>query len=104
MPSPQLLAYFFAGALTANFVPHFVAGVSGREFPTPFASPPFQGTSSSRVNILYGLGNLAVAHALLWRLGDFDPRSGPHAGVFGLGLAAMSLLIARSLTHLQKAV
>jgi hypothetical protein len=37
--------------------------VQGRTFPTPFASPPFRGRSSSRVNVLYGLGNLAVAVA-----------------------------------------
>jgi len=34
------VAYFFAGAFLVNAVPHFVNGVSGRSFPTPFASPP----------------------------------------------------------------
>jgi hypothetical protein len=95
-------AYFFGGAFLANFVPHFVSGVLGRTFPTPFASPPFRGLSSSRVNVLYGLCNLAVAYALLVRVGDFDPRSAGHAGVFGLGLAAMSLLITRSLARLRQ--
>ena len=96
-------AYFFAGAFFANFVPHFVSGVLGRAFPTPFASPPFRGLSSSRVNVLYGLCNLAVAYALLLHVGDFEPRSALHAGAFGLGLAVMSLLITRSLAHLQGA-
>jgi hypothetical protein len=32
----------FALAFSANFVPHFVSGVLGRTFPTPFASPPFR--------------------------------------------------------------
>jgi hypothetical protein len=95
-------AHFFGGAFFANFVPHFVSGVLGRTFPTPFASPPFRGLSSSRVNVLYALCNLAVAYALLFRLGDFDPRSALHAGVFGLGLAAMSLLITRSLARLRQ--
>ncbi len=94
-------AYFFAGAFFANFVPHFVSGVLGRTFPTPFASPPFRGPSSPGVNVLYGLCNLAVAYALLLRVGDFEPRSPAHAGAFGLGLAAMSLLITRSLARLQ---
>src|SRR5262252_3988526 len=98
----HFLAYFFAGAFSANFVPHFVSGVLGRMFPTPFASPPFRGPSSSRVNVLYGLGNLAVAYALLSRVGDFESRSVLHVGVFGLGLAAMSLLITRSLARLQR--
>jgi hypothetical protein len=103
MPWFHFIAYFFAGAFCANFVPHFVSGVLGRTFPTPFASPPFRGQSSSRVNVLYGLCNLAVAYALLSRVGDFDPRSALHAGTFGLGLAAMSLVITRSLARLQSA-
>jgi hypothetical protein len=98
----HLVAYFFAGVFFANFVPHFVSGVLGRTFPTPFASPPFRGQSSSRVNVLYGLGNLAVAYALLSRVGDFDPRSAPQAGAFALGLAAWSLMITRSLARLQR--
>ena len=99
----HLAAYFFAGAFLANFVPHFVSGVLGRALQSPFASPPFRGPSSPRVNVLYGLCNLAVAYALLLRVGDFEPRSGLHAGAFGLGLAGMSLLITRSLARLQKA-
>ncbi len=95
-------AYFFAGVFFANFVPHFVSGVLGRTFPTPFASPPFRGSSSPRVNVLYGLCNLAVAYALLLRVGDFDLRSALHAGAFGLGLAAMALFITRSLARLQR--
>src|SRR5205809_5844562 len=101
MPWLHLLAYFFGGAFSANFVPHFVSGVLGRTLPTPFASPPFRGPSSPRVNVLYGLCNLAVAYALLSRVGDFEPRSALHAGAFGLGLAAMSLFITRSLARLQ---
>lgn len=102
MPWCQLLAYFLSGAFFANSAPHFVSGVLGRTFPTPFASPPFRGLSSSRVNVLYGLGNLAVAYALLMHVGDFEPRSALHAGAVGLGLAAMSLLITRSLARLQR--
>jgi hypothetical protein len=98
----HFVGYFFAGAFFANFVPHFVSGVLGRTFPTPFASPPFRGLSSSRVNVLYGLFNLAVAYTLLVRVGDFEPRSTLHAGTFGLGLAAMSLFITRSLARLQR--
>jgi hypothetical protein len=96
-------AYFFAGAFFANVVPHFVSGVLGRTFPTPFASPPFRGRSSPRVNVLYAMCNLAVAYVLLLRIGEFEPRSSLHAAAFGLGLAAMSLLITRSLARLQKA-
>ncbi|MBX3233418.1 MAG: hypothetical protein KIT84_37605 [Labilithrix sp.] len=99
----HLVAHSFSGAFSANFVPHFVSGVLGRTFPTPFASPPFRGQSSSGVNVLYGLGNLGVAYALLMRVGDFEPRNAVDAGAFGLGLAAWSLLITRSLARIQQA-
>lgn len=99
----HLPAYFFGGVLFANFVPHFVSGVLGRAFPTPFASPPFRGQSPSHVNVLYGLCNLAFAYTLLSRVGAFEPRNALHAGVFGLGLAAWSLLITRSLARIDKA-
>jgi hypothetical protein len=95
-------AYFFAGAFSANFVPHFVSGVLGRTFPTPFASPPFRGQSSPPVNVLYALFNLAVAYALLLHVGSFDPRSILHAVTFALGLGVMSLLITRSLARIQR--
>jgi hypothetical protein len=99
----HFVAFFFAGTFCANFVPHFVSGVLGRTFPTPFASPPFRGPSSARVNVLYGLCNLTAAYALLLHVGDFAPHRTSHAAVFGLGLAAMSLFIARSLARLQSA-
>lgn len=94
-------AYFFAGAVSANFVPHFVSGVLGRKFPTPFASPPFRGLSSARANVLYALLNLAIAYALISRVGDFELRNAIHAGAFGLGLGAWALMITRSLARLQ---
>jgi hypothetical protein len=102
MPWSHLPAYFFAGACLANFVPHFVSGVLGRALPTPFASPPFRGLSSARVNVLWGLSNLAVAYALLSRVGDFEARRVLHAGALGLGLTAMSLLTARSLERFHR--
>ncbi len=98
----HFLAYFFAGAFLTNFVPHFVSGVLGRTFPTPFASPPFRGQSSSRVNVLYGMCNLAVAYALLLHVGSFDARNASHAVTFGLGLTSWALMITRSLAQLQK--
>ncbi len=59
------VAAVFAGAFLANTVPHLVNGVSGNEFPTPFASPPGEGFSSPVVNVLWALGNLVVGYILL---------------------------------------
>src|SRR5580693_4391586 len=62
------IACFFAGAFLANFVPHFVHGISGDRFPTPFAHPPGKGLSSSTVNVVWALFNLVVGY-MLFRLG-----------------------------------
>ena len=43
MPWYDYAAYFFAGAFLANSIPHFVQGVCGNQFQSPFASPPGRG-------------------------------------------------------------
>ena len=97
----DVAAYFFGGAFLANFAPHFIAGVSGRPFHLPFATPPFRGLSSPAVNILWGLFNLAVAYALLEVVGSFDLRRVAHAAISGAGFGFASLNIAWSLGRMQ---
>ena len=65
------LLQFVAGLFLANGVPHFVQGISGNWFQTPFASPPGVGESSPVVNVLWGFLNLAVGFALLF---EFAPK------------------------------
>ena len=55
LPWYIFLLQFVAGLFLANGVPHFVQGISGHSFPTPFASPPGVGESSPIVNVLVGL-------------------------------------------------
>ena len=88
------LAYFFGGAFLANAVPHWVSGVMGRAFQSPFAKPPGEGLSSSRVNVLWGFFNLSVGYALICRVGSFDPRSTAQVAVAGAGVLVMSLFMA----------
>jgi hypothetical protein len=64
MPWYFYLLEFLGGALLANGLPHFVQGISGKPFPTPFAKPPGVGNSSPVVNVLWGFGNW-VAGVLL---------------------------------------
>jgi hypothetical protein len=90
------LAYFFGGALLANAVPHFVAGVMGRPFQSPFAKPPGQGLSSSTVNVVWGFFNMAVGYVLVCRVGEFDLRSTEHVVAAGLGVFLMGLMAART--------
>jgi hypothetical protein len=65
------VAYFFGGMFLVNAVPHFVAGVMGRKFPSPFASPPGKGESSPMVNVLWGAFNLVIGYLLVFHVGDF---------------------------------
>src|ERR1700722_3253761 len=58
------IACFFAGAILANFVPHFVHGISGDRFPTPFARPRGKGLSSPTVNVAWALVNLIIGYVL----------------------------------------
>jgi hypothetical protein len=101
MPWHDVVANFFGGAFLANFVPHFVAGVSGRAFPSPFAKPPFRGLSSPAVNVLWGLFNLAVAYALLVVAGSFELRRVAAVAISAVGFGLASVALARSLSRLQ---
>lgn len=96
-------AYFFGGAFLANFVPHFVAGVSGKQFYSPFAKPPFRGLSSPVVNILWGLCNLAVAYSLLVIVGNLELRHVPSVAIFAAGFGLAAVGIAGSVGRLQRA-
>jgi hypothetical protein len=76
-------------------VPHFVQGISGHWFQTPFASPPGVGESSPVVNVLWGFLNLAVGFVLLFA---FAPKGADvivEWGFVGLGALLIALFCAR---------
>jgi hypothetical protein len=91
----HLLSWFFGGVFFANAVPHFVSGVTGRAFQTPFAKPPGQGLSSSTVNVCWGMFNGLAGYFLLFRVGDFDLKSTLDVAVIGLVALLISLFAAR---------
>jgi hypothetical protein len=88
------VAYFFGGAFLVNAIPHFVSGVTGHPFQSPFATPPGQGLSTATVNVLWGYFNLVIAYLLLCRVGKFDLRRTIHVVVAGLGGLLMALMLA----------
>ena len=89
------LSYFFGGAFLANAVPHFVSGVMGHPFQSPFAKPPGEGLSSSTVNMLWGFLNLVMGYVLVCRVGCFDWRANDQVAAAGLGGLLMGLMLAR---------
>jgi hypothetical protein len=70
------LAYFFGGAFVANAIPHFVMGVTGHPFQSPFATPPGEGLSSALINVLWGFFSAVVGYVLLARVGNYGPTLG----------------------------
>jgi hypothetical protein len=92
------LACFAGGAFLANGVPHFVAGISGKEFHSPFAKPPGKGYSSAVVNVIWGFINLVIAFILLKLAGAFDLAFSWKTLLIGLGalITALSLAVAFS--------
>jgi hypothetical protein len=66
MPWYFYIAHFFAALFAANCIPHFVNGISGRMFVSPFGKPPGRGESSAVSNVLWGGGNMIVAFLLIW--------------------------------------
>lgn len=96
------LAYFLGGAFLGNFVPHFVNGISGRRFPTPFSKPPGKGLSSPLVNVLWGILNLVIAYLLIFRVRYFDIRQLTDAGMVGIGILFISVQLARSFGRLNQ--
>jgi hypothetical protein len=95
MSGLHYIAYFFGGAFLCNAIPHFVSGVMGHPFQSPFAKPPGQGLSSSTVNVLWGAFNFAVAYVLICRIGEFNSRSTIQVMILGLGVLLMGLMGAR---------
>ncbi len=95
MPWYDYVSYFFGGAFLANAVPHFVSGMMGRAFQSPFAKPPGEGLSSSTVNVVWGWFNLAVGYLLICQVGAFDLRDAVDAAVAGAGVLLMGAMMAR---------
>ena len=88
----QYLACFFAGAFCANTVPHFVHGVSGDKFPTPFAKPPGEGLSSPTVNVVWSLFNIVIGYLLI-RAGGISCGEPLTMALFLAGIAFISIVL-----------
>jgi hypothetical protein len=86
------ISCFFAGMFMANFVPHFIHGVSGDSFPTPFANPPGKGLSSPTINVLWGLLNLVIGY-FLYRGGKITNSRMFTVFLFFAGIVTMSVML-----------
>jgi len=83
---------FFAGMFLANAVPHFVHGISGDRFPTPFAYPRGKGLSSPTVNVVWALFNLIIGY-ILFRVGKVSSGDDSALVIFFAGIVVMSTML-----------
>lgn len=95
MPWYFYLLEFFAGALLTNGVPHFVWGVSGEPFQSPFAKPPGIGESSPLSNTLWGFGNFVGGILLLHHF--WPAGSCPACGWAAVGAGSLLMGVQLSL-------
>jgi hypothetical protein len=84
-------ACLLAGILLTNAVPHFVHGISGDSFPTPFANPPGKGLSSPLLNVLWALANLLIGYILL-RIGKVSRTNKWSLLAFFAGVVSLSIM------------
>ena len=85
------IAGFFAGAFLTNVVPHFVNGISGNAFPTPFSYPPGKGLSPPLTNVLWALFNLLAGY-LLFRVSKINSKSKLGLFIFFVGMILISII------------
>ncbi len=88
----HFVACFFAGVFIANFFPHYVQGISGNSFPSPFSDPPGKGLSSPLVNIIWAIINFIIGYFLL-QFGKVAKENKWNLLVFFIGAVSMSILL-----------
>ena len=101
MPWYQYVAILFSGLFLSNSVPHFVMGICGNKFPTPFAKPPGKGLSSAPVNVMWGLFNMIIGY-LLFIVAPIDSAHPVNVVVFFAGVAAMATMLGVHFQHKDK--
>lgn len=88
------LSAFWAGAFLTNFAPHFISGIMGNRFPTPFAKPSGKGLSSPTTNVLWSLFNLLAGY-LLFRAAKISADDNLSLISFFAGIVLLSLFCSK---------
>jgi len=88
---------FLSGMFLFNAIPHFINGISGNDFPTPFADPPGKGLSSPELNVAWAILNFAVGY-LLARPSVLKNKTTTNVVLFLIGAIAISLMLSMAFT------
>ena len=92
---------FLAGLFLANAVPHFVHGISGDRFPTPFSKPHGKGLSSSTVNVVWALFNIIIGY-VLYHLSKTSAQNIFSLIVMFIGVACIAIFSSRQFSNKDK--
>jgi hypothetical protein len=90
LPWIAYIAHFIAAAFLTNGIPHFVNGVSGRRFRTPFAMP-----SSPTANVVWGWANFLIAFLLFANVGPLYIGTPGDTIFVAAGMLLTGILLAR---------
>jgi hypothetical protein len=82
----------------ANAIPHFIKGISGDKFPTPFSKPPGKGLSSPTVNVLWALLNLVIGYLFYWA-GKISEGNVWALVIFFIGIAVISIFSSKAFAN-----
>lgn len=86
------------GVFLVNSLPHFIHGISGDFFPTPFANPPGKGLSSPMLNVVWGLINMALCF-VMYNVSRISTANKWTLLLFATGFVAMSVRLSFVLVH-----
>lgn len=78
----SIIISFFTGLFFANGIPHFVNGISGKDFHNPQPHKFFQNVPSPLFNVIWGLLNFSLAVLLFSHIEEFR---------FGINLDSLAM-------------
>jgi hypothetical protein len=95
LPWTAYIIHFIAAAFLTNGMPHFVNGVSGRPFRTPFARLQGAKLSSPAINVIWGWFNFLVAFLLFANIGPLYIGTPGDTVFVAAGVLVAGVLLAR---------
>jgi hypothetical protein len=95
LPWIAYIVHFVAAAFLANGVPHFVNGISGRRFRTPFIRLADSRLSSPVTNVVWGWANVLVAMLLFANVGPLYIGTPGDTIFVAAGVLVTAVLLAR---------
>jgi hypothetical protein len=88
---PNYLVPFLAGLFLANGIPHFVNGISGKNFHNPFLHQFVPRVPSPLFNVIWGLLNFCLSIFILSFTNNFNIDLNHDSFSFGIGFAFSSI-------------